>query len=281
MEKINLMINGLPGKMAREVARLTLANENFSLLDCSLTGPEFQVGQIISINGSSGDGFPIILFPPAYRDTTLAEIKESRNPVICIDFTHPDAVVENARFYCENGLPFVMGTTGGDREMLEQIVRNSEVPAVIAPNMAKQIVALQAMMKYAKEKFPDLFLGWDLQIRESHQSGKVDTSGTAKAMLKYFKEMGANNTMIHLERDPHLQRSLWGIPEEHLGGHGWHTYILTSPDPQKTMKLEFVHNINGRHSYATGALDAALYVAEKFRRGEKGPFTMIDVLEGN
>ena len=64
------------------------------------------------------------------------------------------------------------------------------LPAVIAPNMAKQIVGLQAMMAYAAENSPGLFTGYSLTVRESHQAGKADTSGTAKAIVGYFNQMG-------------------------------------------------------------------------------------------
>ena len=43
-----------------------------------------------------------------------------------------------------------MGTTGGDRQKLEATVRantDASFAAVIAPNMGKQIVALQAMLE--------------------------------------------------------------------------------------------------------------------------------------
>lgn len=45
----------------------------------------------------------------------------------------------NAKFYCSRGLPFVMGTTGGDREMLVEDVLKAGVYAVIAPQMGKQV----------------------------------------------------------------------------------------------------------------------------------------------
>ena len=38
---------------------------------------------------------------------------------------------------------YVQGTTGGDRDELTADVRNADIQAVIAPNMAKQIVAVQ------------------------------------------------------------------------------------------------------------------------------------------
>jgi 4-hydroxy-tetrahydrodipicolinate reductase len=199
---------------------------------------------------------------------------------ITIDYTHPTAVNDNAAFYCQNNLPFVMGTTGGDRQKLAETVLNSRIAAVIAPNMAKQIVGLQAMMEFAADTFPGLFDGFTLSVKESHQNGKADTSGTAKAMVGYFNAMGIPFTaeQITMERDPANQAQKWGIPDAYLGGHGWHTYALDSAD--KTVHFEFTHNVNGRDVYAHGTLDAVKYLSAKVRAGVKGRvFSMIDVLK--
>lgn len=200
---------------------------------------------------------------------------------ISVDYTHPTAVNGNAEFYCSNGLPFVMGTTGGDRELLDATVKASAIAAVIAPNMAKQIVGFQAMMAYAAENFPNLFKGYSLEVRESHQKGKADTSGTAKAMVRYFNLLGTpySEADIVMERDPERQQSLWGIPEAYLQGHGWHTYSLTSAD--QTVHFEFSHNVNGREIYAGGTLDAIVYLHGKLQTDAKGKvYSMIDVLKG-
>ena len=69
-------------------------------------------------------------------------------------------------------------------------VEASSIPAVIAPNMAKQIVGFQAMMEFAAKEFPNLFKGYSLEIIESHQKGKADTSGTARAMVGCFNQLG-------------------------------------------------------------------------------------------
>jgi 4-hydroxy-tetrahydrodipicolinate reductase len=198
-----------------------------------------------------------------------------------VDYTHPSAVNSNADFYCRHGLHFLMGTTGGERRSLEETVRKSSAAAVIAPNMAKQIVGFQAMMEYAAQTFPDLFKGYSLQIKESHQHGKADTSGTAKAMVGYFNRLGLSfpEADITKERDPNVQKNVWGIPEAYLGGHGWHTYRLDSGD--KTVRFEFTHNVNGRDVYALGTLDALIFLAKKVEDGARGKsFSMIDVLKG-
>jgi len=275
MNRIRVMVNGIPGNMATNVARHILSDDGFDLISQSLTGPE------ITEREHSIDSLTIRLIHPDIRDKAIPEIMEREGPFISVDYTHPSAVNGNAEFYSRHGLPFVMGTTGGDRKQLEDTVTSSSIPAVIAPNMAKQIVGFQAMMEWAANAFQDLFKGYSLEIKESHQEGKADTSGTAKAMVRYFNNLGVpfSEEDIRKERDPEVQKTVWGIPEEHLGGHGWHTYSLVSDD--RTVSFQFSHNVNGRDVYAKGTLDAISYLHNKVQEGVKGrAYTMIDVLKG-
>ena len=275
MNNIKIMVNGLPGNMASNVARHVLADSRFELIPQSLTGPEITETQTII------DSVSIRLILPKDRDQAVSAIKQKEGLFLNVDFSLPPAVNSNAEFYCKHGLPFVMGTTGGDRQLLEDTVKASSISAVIAPNMAKQIVGFQAMMEYAAKTFPDLFKGYSLEIKESHQKGKADNSGTAKAMVRYFNSLGLPFTQeeINKERDPEIQKDVLGIPEEYLSGHGWHTYSFDSND--KTVHFEFTHNVNGRDVYAMGTLDALIYLAKKVQEGVQGKvFTMIDVLKG-
>ena len=275
MNRIKIMVNGLPGNMATNVVKHALEDNRFELITKSLTGPEITDTKTV-INSVSFD-----LIQPQDRDQSILAIKDKEGLFLSVDFTHPSAVKSNTKFYCRRGLPFVMGTTGGDRQGLEETVRTSSTSGVIAPNMAKQIVGFQAMMEYAADTFPDLFKGYSLEVKESHQKGKADTSGTAKAMVRYFTRLGLafEENGIKKERDPDIQKTIWGIPEEYLEGHGWHTYSLNSED--KTVRFEFTHNVNGRDIYAQGTLDALIYLNKKVAEGAKGQvFSMIDVLKG-
>ena len=269
-----VMVNGLPGKMATKVYEhlLNVITKKHSFLGgvrlVSLTGPEIGQKQI-SINGTE-----IQLIKPNERKKK----RWFKNiPTIAVDFSHPSAVIENAKFYCSQGMPFVMGTTGGDREKLEEIVKKSQNCAVIAPNMAKQVVAFQAMMEFAANNFSDAFRGYSLEIVESHQKGKADTSGTAKAMVKHFNDLGISfsKEQIVMVRDVAMQLYL-GIPEEALKGHGWHTYTLCSSD--NNILFRFTHNVNGRDIYAAGTLDAIKFLSENIKPGKI--YSMIDVLKG-
>ncbi|MGD8262038.1 MAG: dihydrodipicolinate reductase [Desulfobacterales bacterium] len=275
MKRLNVMVNGLPGDMAQIVAGHILADDRFELLPFSLTGPEIQD------RGFTVQNTTVKLVQPDQKEQTVIEIKESGENLLSVDFTHPSAVNSNVAFYCNFNLPFVMGTTGGDRRQLEEAVVSSSIAAVIAPNMAKQIVGFQAMMDFAASNFPDLFNGYSLKIEESHQKGKADTSGTAKAMVSYFNKLGIpfSEKDIIKERDPNIQASKWGIPEAYLKGHGWHRYSLLSQD--QTVRFTFSHNVNGRDVYAKGTLDALLFLSKKLREGATGKmYTMIDVLKG-
>lgn len=274
MSRIKVMVNGIPGNMAVNVARHVIADERFALVPCSLTGPEIQAAE------HKLETLSIRLLKPEIRAQVIEEIVKAEGPFSSVDYTHPSAVNANAQFYCQYQLPFVMGTTGGDRSQLEATVQASSIAAVIAPNMAKQIVGFQAMMEFAAQNFQGLFEGYSLEIKESHQQGKADTSGTAKAMVRYFNQMGLRfgEDQIAKERDPKIQATQWGVPQNYLAGHGWHTYTLNSAD--KTVCFEFTHNVNGRDVYARGTLDAIQYLNARVNKGAAGiVYTMIDVLQ--
>lgn len=266
MKKIKVMIAGLPGKMATLVAEYVEKAEDMELVPFALSE---QAGKLL-IGRTE-----IQQVIPECHESSFQQI----SPDIIVDFTLPKSVNRNAELYCECGIPFVMGTTGGDRGLLKRTVEESSISAVIARNMAKQIVAFQAMMEYVAENFPSVFKGYTLRIVESHQKGKTGTSGTAEAMVEYFNKLGIpfKKEQIIMIREPDEQMAKLKVPKEYLKGHGWHTYTFYSPD--ETVLFRFVHNVCGRDVYAQGTLDAIRFLAD--RKGEKGKvFSMIHVLKG-
>jgi len=69
----------------------------------------------------------------------------------------------------------------------------------------------------------------------------------------------------------------FGVPEEHLKGHAWHTYTLTSGDGSVT--FEFKHNVCGRRTYCEGVADTVTFLATKMKEtAEQKVYDMIDVL---
>ncbi len=268
------MVNGLPGNMATCVALHVSQDNRFSLLPYSLTGPEIcqKEHMINQLN--------IQLLDLREREIKIPELIKEQGQFIIIDYTHPSAVNENMEFYIRHSIPFVMGTTGGDLSLLNRMLSESSISAVIAPNMAKQIVGFQAMMAYAAETFPGLFSGYHLEIKESHQHMKADTSGTARMMVSFFNQLGIpfTESQIIKERNPDTQKNILGVPDSYINAHAWHTYTLLSKD--QSARFEFTHNINGRDIYVQGTLDAVDFLAAKINSGSKGHiYSMIDVLK--
>jgi 4-hydroxy-tetrahydrodipicolinate reductase len=101
--------------------------------------------------------------------------------------------------------------------------------------------------------------------------------------VQSFNDLGCGFDIedARLVRDEPTQLGEMRVPKEHLLGHAFHTYKLTSPDG--SVGFEFQHNVCGRSIYAEGTVDAALFLAQKTRSAtspeEETLFDMIDVLK--
>lgn len=266
------MINGLPGNMAKEVAQIAFFR-GLEIVPYSLTGQDITEKEV------EIEGKKITLIRPDEREAVIGNVKQKFFPFVSVDYTHPSSVNSNADFYIEHDLPFVMGTTGGDRNKLINDVNNAKISCVIAPNMSKQIVALQLMLEDMQKRFTDLYKDYTLSVVESHQKTKADTSGTAKAIVDTFNKMGIDPISyddINKIRTEEEQLE-FGVPKDYLCGHAFHTYRLESPD--KTLAFEFRHNLCGRNSYAQGTVDAVIFLAGHIKpKGQGKCFNMIDIL---
>jgi 4-hydroxy-tetrahydrodipicolinate reductase len=250
-----------------------------------MTGPEIEPCTINVYDPLSGKHADVKLIPSNDIQGMEAAIEGVRTAIgsenlVAIDYTHPSAVNDNARFYVKHKIPFVMGTTGGDRKQLLQDVANHF--CVIAPNMGKQIVAMQAALEDLAHKYPAAFEGYKLEVVESHQKTKADTSGTAKAVIQSLKILAADDE-YNVERDVKMLRDddssmAFGVPKKALKGHAFHTYTLTSPDDSVQFVLQ--HNVVGRNVYAEGTADAVRFLIKKIESEPEGKvYTMINVLE--
>jgi len=246
----SIVLSGIPGSMCREILAASADDAwtgRVELERAGLASPHAQL-----------EGTP-------FEDWNVckpATVPEGR---IVVDFTTPGAALENVRAYVANGISFVMGTTGFDVGAATQLVKSSSSCAVIAPNMAVPIVLALAAARHLAKRFPNALAGVDATLRESHQSTKRDSSGTAKALETSLAELGARPARIESIRDPEAQRAL-GIPAGHLAGHGWHWLELSGGGAT----LRFATQVNGRRAYADGALLAAEFLSARRARGARG-----------
>jgi 4-hydroxy-tetrahydrodipicolinate reductase len=97
---------------------------------------------------------------------------------VVVDFTRPDAVMDNIRFCIDQNIHCVVGTTGFDDEKLATIASwlepKPDLGVLIAPNFGIGAVLLMRFAQEAARFFPSV------EVIELHHPGKVDApSGTA------------------------------------------------------------------------------------------------------
>jgi 4-hydroxy-tetrahydrodipicolinate reductase len=179
---------------------------------------------------------------------------------VAIEFTRPDAVVQNLERLIELGVPTVTGTTGWT-EALPRIARLVELRRGALLHAANFSVGMHLFLRTARE-LARCFRGrpeFAVSILEEHHAAKVDApSGTALL----------------------LQRQLWSeepgrrfpITSVRAGTTpGSHT--LTYEGPHETVTMS--HVAKTREVFAAGAVTAAEWLP-----GRRGVFTFEEMLFG-
>jgi 4-hydroxy-tetrahydrodipicolinate reductase len=192
---------------------------------------------------------------------------EDREPLraadVVVDFTTPDAVVDNVQWCVEAGKHVVVGTTGWTEERLNSVrawLRDRpQTGALIAPNFG---IAAVLMMRFAAVAAPYFD---SVEIVELHHPNKIDApSGTARRTAELIAEArrgkaspdattesldgarGAEVDGVHI----HAVRlaGLVAHQEVLLGGHG------------ETLTIR--HDSLSRESFMPGVLLGIRYVRE-------------------
>jgi 4-hydroxy-tetrahydrodipicolinate reductase len=114
---------------------------------------------------------------------TGVEALEAAGAEVAVDFTRPDAVMENVEWLIEHGIHAVVGTTGIGPAELDRIRGWLDgvpgVGVVVAPNFAIGAVIAQRLSEEAARFFPAA------EVIELHHDQKLDApSGTAAATAR-------------------------------------------------------------------------------------------------
>jgi 4-hydroxy-tetrahydrodipicolinate reductase len=131
---------------------------------------------------------------------------------VVVDFTTPDAVLDNARACLEAGVHCVIGTTGAD---FSQLAGVGNANLFVAPNFAIGAVLMMQVGQEIAKHLPEC------EIIELHHDRKLDApSGTALRTAELLRDAGANvHEPIHSVRLPGLvahQEVIFGGPGQTL-----------------------------------------------------------------
>ncbi|ERS52473.1 MULTISPECIES: 4-hydroxy-tetrahydrodipicolinate reductase [Corynebacterium] len=138
-------------------------------------GAQGRVGKAIVEGVNAEDDLELVA--EISRGDELQQLVDNHAEVI-VDFTQPDSVMGNLEFCIANGIHCVVGTTGFDKERLDQVEQWTRQEGagnvLIAPNFAISAVMTMVLAKQAAKFFETA------EVVEFHHPTKLDApSGTA------------------------------------------------------------------------------------------------------
>ena len=204
-------------------------------------------------------------------------LKKSRNATfdglqnadVAIDFSIPNAALDNISTCYENGIPVISGTTGWLEHYpkMVQLCEEKQGAFIYASNFSLGVNIFFELNTHLA-KIMSQFNQYSTSIEEIHHVQKLDApSGTAITLAESIinnsdysswtldKTENKNELLIKAERVPKVP--------------GTHTVTYTSA----VDTIEIKHEAHNREGFALGAVVAAEWIF-----GKKGVFTMKDVL---
>lgn len=174
-----------------------------------------------------------------------------------IDFTIPEASMENLAYVLQYKKPLVLATTGFNEEQTAKIRDAAKSIAIVfSPNMSIGINLLFDIVGAIAKK---LGPGYDIEMVEAHHKAKKDApSGTAKKLAQVIANDTGRNITVHAVRAGDII--------------GDHTVIYAGMGE----RIEIKHQAHSRDVFVLGALKAVKWVAKK----PAGLYSMQDVLKG-
>jgi 4-hydroxy-tetrahydrodipicolinate reductase len=198
----------------------------------------------------------------------ILDIEQVKLADVAIEFTQPDAAVENITKLLTTGIPVVSGTTGWleSKNKVDQVASAQGIGFVYASNFSLGVnlfFAFNEKLARTMNKYED----YQPHIHEIHHTGKKDEpSGTAITAAE-----GILKAYPALERWT-MDSELKGltISAERMDPY-FGTHVVSYNSPIDTIELK--HEAHSRDGFALGAVIAAEWLP-----GKKGPHSMKDVL---
>ncbi|OFT70149.1 4-hydroxy-tetrahydrodipicolinate reductase [Corynebacterium sp. HMSC05C01] len=186
---------------------------------------------------------------------------------VIVDFTTPNAVMDNLEFCINNGIHCVVGTTGFDDARYQQVrdwcAANEGVGVLIAPNFAISAVLTMAFARQAAPFFESA------EVVEFHHPNKLDApSGTAvktaQGIAQARKEagMGAMPDATEQALDGSRGADVDGVPVHAVRMQGMVAHeevIFGTTDQSLTIRQDSY----GRESFVPGVLTGVREVANR------------------
>ena len=162
MNKRNIVLNGVGGRMGKALVEAVAANANTTLSGALEHASSPILGQDAGLSIGKQTGISVV-----------ADISQALdNASVVIDFSRPDASLKLLDECVKRNIQMVIGTTGFDEDGKAKIRAAAEKIAIVfAPNFSVGVNLLFALIDKAARVLND---GYDIEVIESNHP--YDTS---------------------------------------------------------------------------------------------------------
>lgn len=189
--------------------------------------------------------------------TSKGDLDSLKEADVCIDFSHPDATLNNIQHLAKLGKSVVVGTTGwyDDIESVKEIVKKSNIGLLYGPNFSIGVQLFNKIL-FEAAKLMQNHHQYDIAAVEEHHNQKVDApSGTALKLSKTIFDASGKKVQFSSVR-------CGSIP-------GTHTILFDSPVDTVTL----THQARNRDGFAEGAV-----IAAEWLQGKKGVYRFEEII---
>ena len=263
---MKIAVIGVAGRMGQALVRRLLSHPELSLCAAvARPGSDVLGADAGMLAGAEGCGV-------AVTDDLYAAVQAAE---LIVDFSTPFASLRAVAACVAASRPMVIGTTGYSAEELDQIHQAAgQIAIVFAPNMS---IGVNVSFKLAQMAAAALGDEVDVEVIEAHHRDKVDApSGTAVRLGEVLAETlgrDLSKDAIYGRQGQVGARDRQTIGFSTIRGGdivGEHTVLFAGTGE----RLEITHRASSRDNFASGALRAAQFLADR----PKGLFDMQDVL---
>ncbi len=251
---VKIIITAPRGKMGRLITQCAAAREDIEIVGA--LGPEGRdyigkdLGDVAMVGRSLG--VPVV--------SDLKEIIDKAD--VIIDFSTVEEGRRILKQAVAHGKALVCGTTGFTEEDRAAFAEAGKtIPCMLAANTSRLVNILYKLVREAAALAPNT----DAEILEMHDAKKLDApSGTAKELGAFIAEARSQKTedVTRYGRQGRCPRNDGEIAFHSIRGgdiSSSHTVYLVGTGE----RLELTHHSQSFMCFATGAVDCALYLADK------------------
>ena len=246
------------------------------LVEAVINHPELNLAAALCLPGADEEGRDAVNFLGMKSGVTISsDLSVLAHADCLIDFTRPEGTLNHLTACQSHGVKMVIGTTGFSAEQLATLeAAASEIAILFSPNMSIGVNALYLLLEKAAQLFND---DYDVEVFEAHHRNKVDApSGTALKMAEVVAQAKGRDLD---EIADWARHGVTGVREKgrigfsvFRGGDviGDHTVSFAGPGE----RIELTHKATNRTIYASGSIQAALFLKDK----DKGFYSMRDLM---